>query len=64
MLHFFKGSKDKDEKTIANLYVSDGFSVYNLKTPLATFFEKNSKNDLIFKKITNGFTVDIQVITN
>jgi len=64
MLHFFKGSKDKDEKTIAKLYVSDGFSVYNLKTPLATFFEKNSKNDLIFKKITNGFTVDIEVITN
>lgn len=64
MLHFFKGSKDKDEKTIAKLYVSDGFSVQNLKTPLATFFEKNSKTDLVFKKITNGFTVDIEVITN
>ncbi|MBC8753243.1 hypothetical protein H2O64_01085 [Kordia sp. YSTF-M3] len=64
MLNFFKGSKDKDEKTIAKLYVSDGFSVHDLKIPLVTFFETTSKTELAVKKITNGFTVDTDVTTD
>ncbi len=64
MLHFFKGSKDKAEKTIAKLYVSDHFSMTDLKTSLTTFFEKNPESKLTFKKITNGFTVDTEVTTD
>jgi uncharacterized protein YfeS len=64
MLNFFKGSKGKDEKTIAKLYVSDGFSVHDLKTSLVTFFETAEKTKLIFKRITNGFTVDTAVSTD
>ena len=64
MLNFFKGTKDKDEKTIAKLYVSRNFSVYDLKTPLTAFYETLSQTKLTFKKITNGFTVDTNVETN
>ena len=64
MLNFFKTSKNKDEKTISKLYVTNDFSVHDLKSPLATFFETTSKNKLTFKKITNGFEVDTNIVTN
>ncbi|WP_420571978.1 hypothetical protein [Kordia sp.] len=64
MLNFFKGSKGKDEKTIAKLYVSHDFSVYDLQTELSSFYAKQSQTDLTFKRITNGFTVDTDIETN
>jgi len=64
MLNFFKTSKDKDEKTIAKLYVTSDFLVHDLKSPLVAFFETESENNLKFKKITNGFEVDTKIVTN
>ncbi|QHI38313.1 hypothetical protein IMCC3317_37040 [Kordia antarctica] len=64
MLNFFKGTKDENKKTIAKLYVSRNFSVYDLQTSLAAFHETESQTKLIFKRISNGFTVDTNLETN
>ncbi|WP_046758131.1 M48 family metalloprotease [Kordia jejudonensis] len=64
MLNFFKGSKDKNKKTIAKLYVSSDFSMYDVKTLLATFFENSGTTDATFKEVHNGFIVDYARETN
>ncbi|MFK7749546.1 MAG: hypothetical protein AB8B65_14215 [Kordia sp.] len=61
MLHFFKDFTNSDKKAIAKLYVTPNFSVYELQTELQSFHKKVAQNDLVFKKITNGFTVDISI---
>ncbi|EDP98122.1 hypothetical protein U8527_19135 [Kordia algicida OT-1] len=64
MLNFFKGSKDVHKKTIAKLYISHDFSVYDLQSVLNSFFKTESQSDLTFKRISNGFSVDVNVETN
>lgn len=64
MLNFFKGSKDKNKKTIAKLYVSNDFSVQDLKLSLTTFFETSAITDASFKEAHNGFTIDYSRETN
>ncbi|WP_298418620.1 hypothetical protein [uncultured Kordia sp.] len=64
MLNFFKGSKDKNKKTIAKLYVTDDFSVEDLKSPLISFFEASAITDATFKEVRNGFTVDYSKTDN
>ncbi|WP_430410105.1 hypothetical protein [Kordia sp.] len=64
MLNFFKGSKDKNTKTIAKLYVANAFSIQDLKSPLVTFFENSAITDATFKEVHNGFWVDYSRETN
>jgi hypothetical protein len=64
MLNFFKGFYDNQKEAIAKLYVTPNFSVYELQTELKSFYQNTTKEDLNFKKITNGFTVDIDVQKN
>ncbi|MGH1384956.1 hypothetical protein [Kordia sp.] len=61
MLNFFKDSKNTNKKAIAKLYVTPSFSIYKLQVELRTFYKKVSQNELTFKKITNGFTVDVNI---
>lgn len=64
MLNFFKGSKNASKKTIAKLYISHDFSVYDLQTVLSSFYKTESQSNLTFKRISNGFSVDVNVETN
>lgn len=64
MLNFFKGSKNKNKKTIAKLYVAPHFSVQDLQTPLTTHFEATSISDATIKEVHNGFTLDYAKATD
>ncbi|MCH2192840.1 hypothetical protein [Kordia sp.] len=61
MFNFLKGFTDHHKKAIAKLYVASNFSVYDLETELQSFYKKTSQNELTFKRITNGFTVDVDI---
>ncbi|WP_298513646.1 hypothetical protein [uncultured Kordia sp.] len=57
MLNFLKGFTDNHKKAIAKLYLHPNFSVYDLQNELRSFYKK----ELMFKRISNGFTVDIDI---
>ncbi|AXG69716.1 hypothetical protein KORDIASMS9_01943 [Kordia sp. SMS9] len=61
MLHFFKGFTNTPKNASAKLYVTSHFSLLKLQNELRSFYKKNAQNKLIFKKIRNGFTVDIDI---
>lgn len=64
MLNFFKGSKDKNKKTVAKLYVDNNFSVQDLEAILIAHFNASDITDATSKQVHNGFTIDYAKATD